>query len=355
MTLTAKTARPYGAPRKSLAAPGTSVFTINPRSRSESAYWQDIQKNIDYSQQHGATGVLCFSGNDTQIDPWIVASQVAARSVPRAERLRPLVALNPNTMPPFSAAKLIASIEQVHGVTVALNLITGVSSRDREVLGDTLSHDDRYDRLEEYMTIVNGLLTRPEPISFEGRFYRIHEAQLLPRSRPRVAPQYFVSGHSEPALRLAKKFDAILLGMLSSGLSQDLVGDLSRKGLYFGIVTRPAEAEAWRVARTIYPETREGQAAFETTMALTDSQWKQQLHARAGSEPEICGHHWLGPFRNFQADCPFLVGSHEQVSGILSNFMRMGIRRFIIDLTPDREEFENIAEAFALAYAELVV
>jgi alkanesulfonate monooxygenase len=350
MSLTGARARAFGRARSRLSEPGVQVFTINPRSMSEAGYWPDIQRNIQLSRQYGATGVLCFSGNDTQIDPWIVAGQVA--TAPRGSSgppLTPLVALNPNTMPPFTAAKLVSSIEQVHGARVALNLITGVSSRDRETLDDQLPHDDRYARLDEYVTILDRLLTDTHPVSFEGRFYRIREAQILPRSRTPTAPDYFVAGHSEAARATAERFGATHLRMLSSDLADSLKPGVRGLAMHFGVVARETDDAAWAAARSRFPDHAGGQATLEATMGYTDSQWKRQLHSRSSEEAEASGPYWLGPFRNFYSDCPFLVGSHDRLSEVIVAFRQCGVSHFVLDLPPDEEEFDHAAQAFDLA------
>jgi alkanesulfonate monooxygenase len=333
-----------------LSGGDVAVYTINPKSRRPDDYWRDIETNIAMCGRHSATGVLCFSGGDTQIDPWIVARTVAGvANATTGEPLTPLVALNPNTMPPYTAAKMVSSIEQVCGGRVALNLITGLSSREREVLGDDLPHDARYDRLLEHATIVTRLLAERRPVSFEGRFYRIRQATLLPRNRQPRAPECFIAGHSPAARAVADQLGARRLRMLTKGSADDVEAPAERVALHFGLVTRPDGDDAWAAARAKFPDDPDGRAVFEATLAYTDSEWKRQLQERLQQEGDLAGPFWLGPFRHFQSDCPFLVGSHAEVTAILQRFMARGVNTFVLDLLPHAEEFENAAAVFHAA------
>jgi alkanesulfonate monooxygenase len=63
--------------------------------------------------------------------------------------------------------------------------------------------------------------------------------------------------------------------------------------------------------------------------------------------------YWLNPFKTFQADCPYFVGSHEQVAQLISRLVRAGASKFILDIPGHEEEFENVAAAFGAADALL--
>ena len=55
--------------------------------------------------------------------------------------------------------------------------------------------------------------------------------------------------------------------------------------------------------------------------------------------------YWLRPFKCFQADCPYFVGSHAQVSQLIARLVRRGVRQIILDIPCLQEEFENVDAA----------
>ncbi len=104
-----------------------------------------------------------------------------------------------------------------HPVTVARQLSTlcemapgrilfgvGVGGEDRheiEVCG--VDPKTRGRRTDECLEIVQGLL-RGEPLDFEGEFFQLEQAQILPTPSPKVP--VFIGGRSEAALRRTARY-----------------------------------------------------------------------------------------------------------------------------------------------------
>jgi alkanesulfonate monooxygenase len=86
------------------------------------------------------------------------------------------------------------------------------------------------------------------------------------------------------------------------------------------------------------------------TLQYTDSTWKHQMRRSLDLDGEPAKGFWLDPFRYFRSDCPFVVGSHQQVAEVIADHLRKGVRRFILDLLPEEEEFANVDAAFSIAY-----
>ena len=84
-------------------------------------------------------------------------------------------------------------------------------------------------------------------------------------------------------------------------------------------------------------------------MNNTDSQWKQRLQMAAKQENDARPGFWMAPFKQFQADCPFFVGSHVQAAQLLAALVRADIHTFVLDIPQDESEYENTATAFAQA------
>ena len=54
------------------------VFTISPRTLGLEKYWKELQETVTWSGHFNCTGILIFTGNDTYIDPWLVAASFIA-------------------------------------------------------------------------------------------------------------------------------------------------------------------------------------------------------------------------------------------------------------------------------------
>jgi len=316
------------------------VFAISPRTIDLSRYWTEIQNTIQWSEKYNFTGVLIFTGNDTYVEPWLTAHTVLAET----EMLSPLVAVNPVYMHPFCTAKMVSSLVHLYKRRIYLNMVTGAALNYLEALGDSLSHDERYARMSEHIQIVNLLLTSPNPVSFSGIHYQVSHLQLLPRVPTDLAPEFLLAGASKAARNVCSSLGALGMAMLGP----DLNAVPGCRGIHFGLITRPTRDLARRTALETFPCDEEAQEMLDYSMGNTDSVWKQNLRREAGNPALSESGYWLGPFRNFKVDCPYVVDEYEKVAELMSRLIRAGVHTFILDLVPNEEEYAHAAAAFNL-------
>jgi alkanesulfonate monooxygenase len=176
---------------------GARLFTtIPPASRGghpgKDGYRQLVRRTARMSENAGFEGALVYSDNNT-VDPWAVAQDVVLAT----ERFKPLIALQPVYMHPYTAAKTIASYGLLYGRSVCLNLVAGGSRADLAALDDTTEHDPRYERLTEYGQLITQLLAGAGPVTFDGDYYRVRTLSLFPALPEHLRPELFISGSSE--------------------------------------------------------------------------------------------------------------------------------------------------------------
>ena len=140
------------------------IFSVAPRTGDAHSFWRDVCTVADLSERFRLTGVLLFTGNDSLLEPWVAAQELLRRT----SLISPLVAVNPVYMHPFAVAKTIASLVQLYGRRIFLNMVIGTALSHQTALGDLLSHDERYARLGEHIDIVKRLLTSRRPLTFVG-------------------------------------------------------------------------------------------------------------------------------------------------------------------------------------------
>jgi len=120
-------------------------------------------------------------------------------------------------------------------------------------------------------------------------------------------------------------------------------------GVNLGILTRADRQQAWDAAHRLFPHDAENQSIHEYTMANTDSVWKRRLDALGNDRDLRANGYWLGPFKGGQADCPYLVGSYEDVATTLRGFVARKIDTIILDVIPDEEELRHIGNTLELS------
>ncbi|MBX6764154.1 MAG: LLM class F420-dependent oxidoreductase [Rubrobacteraceae bacterium] len=115
---------------------------------------------------------------------------------------------------PVITAWQAAAVDDLAGGRLRLGLGAGWQEREHEAFGfDLLGVPERFARFEEGLEVVTRLLRGEGPASFEGRFYRLHEAELKLRS-PRPGGPPIVIGGNGPrrtlplAVRYADEWNA---------------------------------------------------------------------------------------------------------------------------------------------------
>ena len=324
------------------------VFSTCPQSKDvpQAEYLQRVADVARWSDRAGYRGILVYTDNSI-VDPWLV-SQLILQST---EQLCPLVAVQPIYMHPYTAAKMVSTLAFLHGRRIFLNMLAGGFKNDLLALNDETPHDDRYLRTVEYTQIVKELLSSPDPVSFEGKYYTVSNLRMTPPLPEELFPGILISGSSDAGLAAAREIGATAVKYPKPpGEEDDATQDTIESGVRVGIVARDDSEDAWRVALERFPEDRKGQITHQVAMKVSDSQWHKQL-SELGTERAADSPYWLGPFQNYRTFCPYLVGSYDAVADEVARYMGQGYRTFILDIPVSDEELEHTAVVFDRAQA----
>jgi alkanesulfonate monooxygenase len=329
---------------------GVEVFSTCPQSKDvdRSEYLRRVEEVARWSDDAGYKGILVYTDNGI-VDPWLT-SQVILEST---QRLCPLIAIQPIYMHPYTAAKMVSTYAYLHGRRVYLNMLAGGFKNDLAALNDDTPHDDRYVRTVEYTQIMKRLLSDPDGLTFDGKYYTVTNLKLTPTLPPELFPGILISGSSEAGRAAAEAIGATAVKYPQppgEGEENEGIG----AGVRLGIIARESAEEAWRIALERFPEDRKGQITHALAMKISDSKWHEQL-SDLGERP-VGGEnpYWLGPFKNYKTFCPYLVGSYEAVSAELRRYLGQGYRTFILDIPPSEDEIAHTAIAFERAESLLV-
>jgi alkanesulfonate monooxygenase len=162
--------------------PETAVSTVEFVSATNYSGGSELHPgsvNIDYKAYRSWVRTLENAGFDYTLNGYSAASAdsfiVAAATGQLTERLKPIVALRPNTIFPVAAAQSLSTIDQLTEGRVVVHLISGGADAEQARQGDYLAKDDRYARTSEYIEILRRSWTDKAPFSYDGRFYRFEE------------------------------------------------------------------------------------------------------------------------------------------------------------------------------------
>jgi len=278
---------------------------------------------------------------------WPEGTQVAAHVAAHTERLGLLVAHRPGFVAPTLASRVFATLDQFSDGRVAVHTITGGHDTEQRRDGDYLDHDERYDRTDEYLTILRRAWTSSEPFDFEGRHYRFegYAPGVLPYG-DRYLPLFF-GGSSEAAYRVGGKHaDTFMLWgeplaetaeqIASVRAAAEAAGrPAPRISVSFRPIIAPTEELAWERAHGILDrikngpglsflqERKPGAPQNEGSRRLLRAAEKGDLHDRALWTPTATA---AGAGGNTTA----LVGSPETVAAAILDYVEIGVDTVLI-------------------------
>lgn len=304
---------------------------------AQADYAARVAETAQWSEAAGCHGMLVYADNGIA-DPWLVAQH----AIESTTSLRPLIAVQPVYMHPYTAAKMVATLAYLYDRAVDLNLLAGGFSNDLVALGERVEHDERYARTVEYGTVVQRLVEGDEPVMFEGRFYQVEALRLTPTVEPSLRPQLLVSGSSPAGVDAARVIGAIAVKYpLPPGEEYPTPDVDVPRGIRVGIIVREEASEAWEVARARFPEDRRGQLAHSLAMKVSDSHWHRSLSQKDQPDDEEAQVYWLRPFKNYSTFCPYFVGSYDDVAAEIARYIDLGFRTFITDIPREPDDLHH--------------
>ena len=118
---------------------------------------------------------------------------------------------------PVALARQALAIDDLSGGRLILGLGAGWQEREHRMFGYDLGDvPTRMDRFAEGLEVITHLLQDVQPVSFEGRFYHLHDAALLPRPERPGGPPILIGGNGMQrtlplVARYAQIWNAVML------------------------------------------------------------------------------------------------------------------------------------------------
>ncbi len=97
---------------------------------------------------------------------------------------------------PVHTARMASAVDDLSGGRLVLGLGAGWQDREHDLFGfQLLEPDPRFDRFKEGMEVVTRLLQSDDPVTFDGHYYQLRGATLLPRPQRPGGPRILVGGN----------------------------------------------------------------------------------------------------------------------------------------------------------------
>jgi F420-dependent oxidoreductase-like protein len=218
---------------------------------------------------------------------------------------------------PMLLARQAAAIDDLSGGRMILGVGAGWQEREHRLFGFDLGDvPTRMARLEEGLEVVTRLLRGDEPMTFEGRFYQLRGATLLPRPQRRGGPRIAIGGNGpKRTLPLAARYADVWNGVF---LRPDEFRDRTLK---LDELLRDAGRAPGDVRRTLMTGIWFGRdrAALDRTLG-----WARK------SKPERASMSLDDLVSALRAESPAIVGTPEVVAEQIAAYARAGVEELML-------------------------
>ena len=333
---------------------GVHIGTYRPERLPTFRYLREV---VETAEQCGFYSLLIptrfanglFEEGAPLAETWTTVTALAAVT----SRIRFLVAVRPGFISTGLFAQMAATLDQISGGRLDINVVPGGIQGDFERMGEVIDHAERYSRAEEFIAACRELWKSPEPVVFEGKHVQLRGVTCSP-GPVNDGPKFYLGGASDSALALAGRQSDVYLAWIQPPevIAQHL--ERAREqftasarppsfGLRTHLVVRETESQAWEAADELLSQAdsvvkRQRQAVFAGTAMVG-----QRAQTQEAENHRLGPHLWNG-ISTVRVNCgTAIVGTPDQVAQELLGYWKLGIDEFILSGFPHVEECRRVS------------
>jgi alkanesulfonate monooxygenase len=332
----------------SIPASGVADKQRGARFRTEINQFGDLDRQRDFcvrADELGLDSVLLPTGFQ-RADPTVLATLFGLAT----QRLNLMIAARSSGISPTRFVQQVNAVSAVTNGRVEINVVSGQGSTEMRYYGDFLTHDERYQRTDEFWNVCHALWQQKFPVNFTGKFIKVEGARV---NHPFVStsgtrPYVYVGGSSEQARDLAVKHGDCLLRVIepSDELAAKIAPALAA-GIEVGIITNlivaPTRDEAVDAGYTLMENAGEHAraAVAEWRGATGESVGLSMVYRLAEDRPDwIRPYLWTGLVPHMGAMSISLVGGPEEIVDAIFEYRSIGVTQFLFQARPDLPTLE---------------
>ncbi|MDR0663998.1 MAG: FMNH2-dependent alkanesulfonate monooxygenase [Helicobacteraceae bacterium] len=302
----------------------------------------------------GYDGLLIPTGSGN-FDPFLTAATLANVT----SKIKLLVALRTSAEgSPTVFARKTTTLDEALDGRLILNVVPGAWPEELEADGVFLSHDERYEQADEFLTIWKKILGG-DKVTHNGKYYRVKDAINLFWGPQKPRPPLYFGGSSDAAHDLtAKHIDAYLswgepLEQVAEKIKDvkaraKKLGREVRIGIRLQVIVRETEKEAWEAAdKLISKLDDEIIQKAQHIQNVSDSVGQHRitdLHKGDRSKLTVAPNLWAGIGLIRGGAGTALVGDPKTVAERLKEYEALGADTFVLSGYPHLEEAVRFAE-----------
>jgi FMNH2-dependent dimethyl sulfone monooxygenase len=320
----------------------------NVRDEGMSVDWSYIQALAVESEQLGFDLSLIAELNLNDIkghrapslDAWTLAPAVAAVT----DRLELMIAVRPNYHSPALTAKALSTLDVIAPGRISLNVVSSWWKDEATQYGAPFDvHDARYERTEEWLTVLSRLLTE-DSVTHSGALYDLQGCVMEPK--PSVLPTVYMGGESPKAKDVIGRHGGayVMHGDAPDVIAAKIADMNGRTDKQFSygvsgyVIVRDTEEEAQAELARVLDVNSDPEAYASYQDFVAGSQLESQVSLEEYSVSN----------RGLRAG---LVGTPEQVIARIREYEQAGVDLMLLQFSPQREEMARFGESVIGAYS----
>ncbi|MDH7448107.1 LLM class flavin-dependent oxidoreductase [Aquimarina sp. 2201CG14-23] len=322
-----------------------SYTTSATQNDSGKAAWPDLKLQSDFCKEAEKLGIesVLVDINYGKPDPTLLTLALTKE----IKQLGFIIAVRSGLLSPTLFVQQINTLSTFSKGRLYINVVAGHSPTEQQYYGDFLTHNERYERTDDFLSACLQFWDTDGPVNVTGKYLKIEEGLL---NTPYVSektkrPFIFIGGGSQPAIDLSLKYGDcwIQLGDTPGNIQKKITPILTKgkvAGLRLSVICRSTNAEAILAANKLLEETKKYKNQQNGYVTKSDSKSinkTQQLAKDEWPSPNL----WTGVVKTIGPTGIAIVGSYKEVAEKFIEYKEVGVTHFILSGWPKLEEMNR--------------
>lgn len=311
--------------------------------------WKNTSNIVKRADKLGYNNILCPSSYQVGQDTMTFASAIASST----KNINLLTAIRCGEIHPPMLGRSIATLDHILEGRLTLNIISS------DLPGTSLSSELRYKRSEEVIQILKQGWTK-DRINFKGEFYSIElPTDPVKTYQQNGGPLLYFGGYSPFGIDLCAKYcDVYLMWPNTINKLKTQIENLKLKASYYNrsiefglrvhVIVRETESEAKAYAKKIISKIdfKKGDEIIDRALDSKSLGVSLQVDLRNNADDEyfVEENLWTGIGIARSGCGAAIVGDPDQVYSKLKEYMKIGIKSFILSGYPNNKEINYFAK-----------
>ena len=311
--------------------------------------WKNTSNIVKRADKLGYNNILCPSSYQVGQDTMTFASAIASST----KNINLLTAIRCGEIHPPMLGRSIATLDHILEGRLTLNIISS------DLPGTYLSSELRYKRSEEVIQILKQGWTK-DRINFKGEFYSIElPTDPVKTYQQNGGPLLYFGGYSPFGIDLCAKYcDVYLMWPNTINKLKTQIENLKLKASYYNrsiefglrvhVIVRETESEAKAYAKKIISKIdfKKGDEIIDRALDSKSLGVSLQVDLRNNADDEyfVEENLWTGIGIARSGCGAAIVGNPDQVYCKLKEYMKIGIKSFILSGYPHDKEIDYFAK-----------